>query len=118
MNFLFLLEKIFRENDIFLSLTLHHSLDELDIPLLISLILGIRGRKSKEMLPVRVDVHGPSVLRANIPPRNFPEWYSTFGVTERPVLKSRRIIMSLTSIQEHFLSAYSTNARNGRQEIQ
>ena len=29
-----------------------------------------------------VDVHGPSILRANIPPRNFPEWYSTFGVTE------------------------------------
>ncbi|MBQ2716088.1 MAG: M13 family peptidase [Clostridia bacterium] len=29
-----------------------------------------------------VDVHGPSILRANMPPRNFPEWYETFGVTE------------------------------------
>ncbi len=29
-----------------------------------------------------VDVHGPSCLRANMPPRNFPEWYTTFGVTE------------------------------------
>ena len=29
-----------------------------------------------------VDVHGPSMLRANIPPRNFDEWYTTFGVKE------------------------------------
>ena len=29
-----------------------------------------------------VDVHGPCVLRANMPPRNFPEWYEAFGVTE------------------------------------
>ncbi len=29
-----------------------------------------------------VDVHGPAILRANIPPRNFPEWYSTFDVKE------------------------------------
>ena len=29
-----------------------------------------------------VDVHGPAILRANIPPRNFEEWYSTFNVTE------------------------------------
>ena len=33
-----------------------------------------------------VDVHGPSVLRANIPPRNFPEWYSTFGVTDKDAM--------------------------------
>ena len=29
-----------------------------------------------------VDVHGPCVLRANMPPRNFPEWYEAFGVKE------------------------------------
>lgn len=29
-----------------------------------------------------VDVHGPSILRANMPPRNFKEWYETFDVTE------------------------------------
>ena len=29
-----------------------------------------------------VDVHGPSILRANIPPRNFDEWYTTFDVKE------------------------------------
>ncbi|MBR2926345.1 MAG: M13 family peptidase [Clostridia bacterium] len=29
-----------------------------------------------------VDVHGPSILRANMPPRNFAEWYTTFGVKD------------------------------------
>lgn len=29
------------------------------------------------------DVHSPAKLRANIPPRNFSEWYETFGVTEK-----------------------------------
>ena len=29
-----------------------------------------------------VDVHGPSILRANMPPRNFAEWYRTFDVKE------------------------------------
>ena len=28
------------------------------------------------------DVHSPAVLRANMPPRNFPEWYEAFDVTE------------------------------------
>ena len=27
-----------------------------------------------------VDVHGPTILRTNIPPRNFEEWYTTFNV--------------------------------------
>ena len=29
-----------------------------------------------------VDVHGPAMLRANIPPRNFDEWYTTFNVKD------------------------------------
>ena len=29
-----------------------------------------------------VDVHGPCSLRANIPPRNFKEWYTAFDVKE------------------------------------
>ena len=33
-------------------------------------------------LLLSVDVHGPTILRANMPPRNFSEWYTTFGVTE------------------------------------
>ena len=31
-------------------------------------------------LLLKLDVHGPSILRANMPPRNFPEWYSTYKV--------------------------------------
>ena len=29
-----------------------------------------------------VDVHGPCILRANMPPRNFAEWYKTFDVKD------------------------------------
>ena len=29
------------------------------------------------------DVHSPNVLRANMPPRNFSEWYEAFGVTDK-----------------------------------
>jgi len=29
---------------------------------------------------LNVDVHSPSILRANMQPRNFPEWYDTFKV--------------------------------------
>ena len=33
-------------------------------------------------LLLSVDVHGPCILRANMPPRNFPEWYNTFDVKD------------------------------------
>ncbi len=33
-------------------------------------------------LLLSVDVHGPCSLRANIPPRNFEEWYTTFEVKD------------------------------------
>ena len=42
------------------------------------------------------DVHSPAKLRANIPPRNFKEWYETFGVTEKDQMyiePSKRIII-------------------------
>ena len=42
-------------------------------------------RKAKEeyiQLLLTNDVHSPGELRANMPPRNFPEWYKAFGVTE------------------------------------
>jgi putative endopeptidase len=29
-----------------------------------------------------IDVHGPAILRANMPPRNFSEWYQTFDVKD------------------------------------
>ena len=31
---------------------------------------------------LNVDVHAPVILRANMQPRNFPEWYEAFGVTK------------------------------------
>ena len=33
------------------------------------------------VLLIKNDVHSPAELRANIQPRNFPEWYEAFGVT-------------------------------------
>ena len=33
-----------------------------------------------ESLLLTVDVHGPCILRANMPPRNFEEWYKAFDV--------------------------------------
>lgn len=34
-------------------------------------------------LILSIDVHAPAVLRANMQPRNFEEWYSTFKVTKK-----------------------------------
>lgn len=42
-------------------------------------------KKAKEeyiQLLLASDVHSPAELRANMTPRNFPEWYEAFGVTE------------------------------------
>ena len=43
-----------------------------------------------------VDVHGPAMLRANMPPRNFKEWYATFDVKETDAMyiaPEKRIII-------------------------
>ena len=41
-----------------------------------------KAKPEYSQMLLAVDVHGPTMLRANIPPRNFAEWYTTFGVTE------------------------------------
>ena len=41
-----------------------------------------KARDEYRKLLLSVDVHGPCILRANMPPRNFAEWYEAFGVTE------------------------------------
>lgn len=41
-----------------------------------------KARPEYSKLLLSVDVHGPAILRANMPPRNFKEWYETFGVTD------------------------------------
>lgn len=43
-------------------------------------------RKAKEqyiLLLLTNDVHAPAELRANMQPRNFPEWYEAFNVTDK-----------------------------------
>ena len=37
-----------------------------------------KAKDEYRALLLQVDVHGPAYLRANMPPRNFPEWYETF----------------------------------------
>ena len=47
-------------------------------------------------LLLAVDVHGPAVLRANMQPRNFSEWYETFGVKKSDkmyIAPAKRIII-------------------------
>lgn len=47
-------------------------------------------------LLLNVDVHGPSILRANMPPRNFEEWYKTFNVNCKDkmyIAPSKRIVI-------------------------
>ena len=43
----------------------------------------MKARPEYLQLLLSVDVHGPAELRANMQPRNFPEWYEAFGVTEK-----------------------------------
>jgi putative endopeptidase len=55
-----------------------------------------KGRPEYLKMLLAVDVHGPAVLRANMPPRNFKEWYETFGVTENDqmyIAPEKRIII-------------------------
>ena len=41
-----------------------------------------KARPEYSQMLLAVDVHGPAILRANMPPRNFNEWYSAFGVQD------------------------------------
>ena len=41
-----------------------------------------KAKPEFQQLLLSVDVHGPCILRANMPPRNFGEWYATFDVKE------------------------------------
>ena len=43
----------------------------------------MKARPEFLKLLLSIDVHGPAELRANMQPRNFPEWYKAFGVTEK-----------------------------------
>ena len=55
-----------------------------------------KARPEYSKLLLSVDVHGPCILRANMPPRNFKEWYEAFGVTENDAMyiaPEKRIII-------------------------
>lgn len=42
----------------------------------------MKAKDEYRRLILSIDVHAPNVLRANMPPRNFQEWYDTFNVTK------------------------------------
>lgn len=55
-----------------------------------------KAKPEYQALLLQVDVHGPACLRANIPPRNFPEWYEAFGVKKTDgmyLAPSKRIVI-------------------------
>ena len=43
----------------------------------------MKAKPEYEKLLLSIDVHSPHILRTNMPPRNFPEWYDTFHATKR-----------------------------------
>ena len=56
----------------------------------------MKGKPEYLALLLRVDVHAPTILRANMQPRNFPEWYETFGVTSKDkmyIAPSKRVVI-------------------------
>ncbi len=55
-----------------------------------------KAKPEYQKLLLSIDVHGPAILRANMPPRNFDEWYKTFKVKKTDKMyiepKSRLVI--------------------------
>ena len=55
-----------------------------------------KAKPEYQALLLQVDVHGPAYLRTNMPPRNFPEWYETFGVKKTDgmyLAPSKRVVI-------------------------
>ena len=55
-----------------------------------------KAKEEYKALLLQVDVHGPAYLRANMPPRNFPEWYAAFNVKKTDdmyIAPSKRVIV-------------------------
>ena len=56
----------------------------------------MKARPEYLALQLSVDVHAPAVLRANMQPRNFEEWYTTFGVKKSDkmyIALSKRVVI-------------------------
>ena len=55
-----------------------------------------KARTEYRQMLLSIDVHGPAILRANMPPRNFSEWYQTFDVKDTDQMylpEEKRIII-------------------------
>ena len=55
-----------------------------------------KAKPEYQALLLQVDVHGPCYLRANMPPRNFPEWYAAFNVKKSDKMylaPSKRVVI-------------------------
>lgn len=55
-----------------------------------------KAKPEYQALLLQVDVHGPNILRANMPPRNFPEWYTAFDVKKKDgmyLVPSKRVVI-------------------------
>ncbi len=55
-----------------------------------------KAKPEYQALLLQVDVHGPACLRANMPPRNFPEWYAAFNVKKTDgmyLAPSKRVVI-------------------------
>ena len=56
----------------------------------------MKAKPEYQALLLNVDVHAPAILRANMQPRNFPEWYETFKVTKKDLMyiaPNKRIVV-------------------------
>ena len=56
----------------------------------------LKAKPEYLQLLLNLDVHGPSILRANMPPRNFNEWYDTFNVKRTDkmyIAPSKRVVI-------------------------
>ena len=56
----------------------------------------VKAKPEYQQLLLNLDVHAPAILRANIQPRNFEEWYTTFNVKctdEMYIAPAKRIII-------------------------
>ena len=56
----------------------------------------LKAKPEYLQLLLNLDVHGPNILRANMPPRNFKEWYETFYVKKSDkmyITPSKRVVI-------------------------
>ncbi|MBP5343161.1 M13 family metallopeptidase [bacterium] len=56
----------------------------------------LKAKEEYLKLLLAMDVHGPAILRANMPPKNFEEWYDTFNVTKKDkmyIAPSKRVVI-------------------------